>query len=277
MSKRGKRIAPKRATKEGVIKHGRILNAEESATKEDWVADVGSTSGLPEYVDLRKGAPRGFAVPYDQGRTGSCVGQAVSKALHYYLLDRGKIVKSNHRYAPSPRFIWQASKETDAWEHQPTTMLQADGTYVKDALDICRKHGACSDRDMPMDSPGTLLSRDVFYKRCEEFKIKAYYAVSPWGEGFNMESMKSWLANKGPVVTRFNVDEGFMRANRRTNILEPTRRNQYGGHAAVWIGYGPDYFLLLNSWGTRWGNGGLVKCSLKWARLKATENYGIEL
>ena len=241
------------------------------------MADTGPGDNLPEVVDLRKGAPRGFSMPYDQGRTGSCVGQAVSKVLAYELWQTGKLVKTHWRYLPSPKFIWMASKETDAWTHRPTTMLQTTGTYVKDALDVLRKHGACTDRDLPMDSAGSLLPWQQFYARCEEFKIKSYHSLSPWGKGFNSEGLREWLANKGPAVTRFNVDEGFMRANSRTKILEPTKKHNYGGHAAVWIGYGPGYFLLLNSWGTRWGNKGVIKVSEEWAKLKASESYGIEV
>lgn len=34
-------------------------------------------------------------------------------------------------------------------------------------------------------------------------------------------------------------------------------------HAVNLVGYGPDYYILRNSWGTGWGDGGYMKIAAK--------------
>ena len=262
-----------------------ILNAGESREQgKDWTWDqlAGASQGgshLPESVDLRKGLGRFWTTPENQGRTGSCVGQAVGTVLEWHLYKAGKMRNRHQRYSPSRRYLWQAAKEMDEWTYWPTTMLNTAGTYIKTALDVARKHGCPTDREVPMDSEGSMTPESVFNKLCENYKIKSYYAVSPWGKGYNMEGYKWWLANKGPIVTRFLVDEQFMLANRRTGVLQASNnQHPYGGHAVAVIGYDKDgNFLVKNSWGTGWGNGGYVWVSKDYAKQNFTESYGIVL
>lgn len=274
MSKKGKRIAPN----EGAIKKGRLLNAMESPDRQDdWVAEE-TTSAAPLELDLRDTVPSPWGRPNDQGRTGSCVGQAVAKVLHWHLLNEGVVERPHKRYSPSVRFLWQAPKEFDQWIYYPTTMLQASGTYIKTSVDILRKHGCPTDRDLPMNSPGSMLPPKQFLKRCEKFQIKEYRAVTPYETGFHLEGMRTWISKHGPVVTRLDVDRDFMKANRKTKMLElGSEGHAYGGHAVVVVGYKPEGLLLLNSWGKKWGNNGLIWVSNDWAKFKLTESYGIIL
>jgi hypothetical protein len=275
--KKGKRIPPK----EGRLVGRRVLNAEPSQDQQsDWVAET-TTSSLPSSVDLREAVHKIWSEPYNQGRTGSCVGQTVAKVRHWHALKEGEVERHNIHYAPSVRFLWMAPKEFDKWIFYPSTMLQLAGTYTKDSLDILRKHGCPTNKDLPFRSSGSMLPPTEFYKRCEAYKIKSYYAVSPWVEGkikFNEHGMKWWLANEGPIVTRFDVDDAFMRANRRTGILRPgSDKHNYGGHASALVGYDEESVLLMNSWGTAWGDRGLLRLSWDWAKENLTESYGLKV
>ena len=157
-------------------------------------------------------------------------------------------------------------------------MLQQSGTYIKSSLDILRKHGCPPDKVLPLDSPGSMLPDNDFNKIAARYKIKAYRAVSPNGTGFDYEGYRWWLANRGPIVTRLDVDHAFMMARHNTGVLkEYGTRHRYGGHAILIIGYSQDEnFLVMNSWGTRWGNAGVLWVSRKYAKAAFTESYGLE-
>ena len=50
-----------------------------------------------------------------------------------------------------------------------------------------------------------------------------------------------------------------------------------GGHAACLVGYTPTHFIVRNSWGQRWGDGGFAYASDAYAASAFDEAYGAVL
>merc|ERR1719379_1190892 len=69
---------------------------------------------------------------------------------------------------------------------------------------------------------------------------------------------KAELVN-GPIVMAFTVYKDFM--TYRSGIYRPTTTKVTGMHGTTAIGYGPGYFLAMNSWGSTWGDKGSFKMS----------------
>ena len=140
--KTAKRI---RTRKEKVtIKDDRVLNAFESKGRQhDFVMSEPTEpiDNLPSKYDCRRKVSSRWGKVFNQGQTGSCVGQAAAKQRHFHLLKDKKIPNSRERYIPSVKYLWQAPKEFDVWDVYPSTMLLQSGTYIKSSLDIQRKHG----------------------------------------------------------------------------------------------------------------------------------------
>lgn len=67
--------------------------------------------------------------------------------------------------------------------------------------------------------------------------------------------------NYGPMETGFTVYSDFM--SYRGGIYKHTTGYMQGGHAVKMIGWGTEngtkYWLIANSWGTSWGEGGLFR------------------
>jgi Papain family cysteine protease len=61
---------------------------------------------------------------------------------------------------------------------------------------------------------------------------------------------------------------------RRRQRGQPRRETARGGHAVALVGYTPDRFIVRNSWGTGWGDGGFAYASLAYAQDAFTEAYG---
>ena len=267
--KAGKKRQPKRQPK-------RILNVEESPkTDEDWTfqtaqdADlVTAAPSIPASKDLRSS----WGKVADQGSTGSCVGWATADSvLRWHFVKNGRLARED---LLSPRFVWMASKETDPFITRPTTFIEAEGTNLKAALDIARKFGTVRDSVLPFGSgklyPG---QANTFYAIASQRKIVAYFNLRS-----NQTDWRIWLATMGPILTRLNVDDSWYAATSNGGDLdEYLPDTARGGHAVAIVGYRPGRFIVRNSWGADWGDGGFAYASLGYAQEAFTEAYGVEI
>jgi hypothetical protein len=194
--------------------------------------------------------------------------------LRWQLVKAGRIDKDEPL---SPRFIWMASKETDADISAPTTFIERAGTSLKSALDVARKYGCVRDSVLPFAS-GKLYpdEQETFYATAAQLKISSYFNLS-LGARRTLEDWRSWIATKGPILTRLDVDRTWDRAKQNKGNLDAylpdTRR---GGHAVTLVGYTPERFIVRNSWGTtEWGDKGFGYASPAYAQEAFTEAYGI--
>jgi len=252
----------------------RILNCVPSPEQiNDWSfgaavqAGVADKALLPN-VDLRED----WWTIGDQGDTGSCVGWAATDSVLRYHFTKAGWLDPEERL--SVRFTWMASKEADEFTTAPTTFIEPEGTSLKSALDISRKYGAVLDEDLPFGGgPLSRLSAQAFYARAARLKIASYVNLGP-----SPLAWRRWLASNGPILTRLNVDETWFKAAADNPKLETYRpETAVGGHAVALVGYGPDGFIVRNSWGESWGEGGFAYASNAYAAAAFTEAYGVVL
>lgn len=259
----------------------RILNCIPSReTERDWRFQHADQAGLlaarraavPASKDLRAA----WWKIGNQGSTGSCVGWATADSvLRWHFVKAGRLKQSERL---STRFTWMASKETDQFISQPTTFIDAAGTSLKAALDVARKYGAVREQVLPFAS-GKLFAgeEETFYARASERKISSYFNLTLRRPG-DIDEWRRWLATKGPILTRLNVDRSWDDAGDTEGNLDSYRRETArGGHAVALVGYTPDRFIVRNSWGTGWGDGGFAYASLGYAQDAFTEAYGVSV
>ncbi len=255
----------------------RILNCLPSRDVErDWRFEHALQAGLlsaravlPPSKDLRAA----WWTIGDQGSTGSCVGWASADGvLRWHFARKGLLRKATRL---STRFQWMAAKETDVFTSYPSAFIESDGTSLKAALDVARKFGAVPDPVLPFAS-GRLYQdeAETFYATAAQFKIASYFNLGP-----QPDRWKAWLASKGPLLTRLDVDATWDDANRNHGLLDTylpdTTR---GGHAVALVGYRSDgRFIVRNSWGTGWGDKGYAYASESYARAAFTETYGVSM
>lgn len=254
----------------------RILNVLPSRdTDRDWGfenamdAEVVKTRAiLPVTKDLRED----WWEINDQGSTGSCVGWSTADSvLRWMFVKAGRLSKNQ---LLSPRFIWMAAKETDEFITQPTTFIEEDGTSLKAALDIARKYGAVTDDVLPFRT-GQLYPNPAktFYALAAKLKISSYFNL-----GTNVGNWRTWLASKGPILTRLSVDQTWDNAEKTDGVLETYKpQTRRGGHAVAFVGYTESAFIVRNSWGTGWGDKGYAYASWSYAQAAFTEAYGVAL
>jgi hypothetical protein len=266
-------------------KINRILNCLPSPQREtDWSLDCAQQAGLiaapaklPDAVDLREDAWWEIG---NQGATGSCVGWATADSvLRWHFVKANRLEKTERL---SARYIWMAAKETDEYRQRPTSFIETDGTSLKAALDIARKYGVVAESVLPFASgklyPGNC---DPFYMMASMRKIASYVSLRGLLEPQNamVYSFRLWLAKRGPILTRLDVDQTFNGlVSDHTGKLEnyaPYPPGISGGHAVALVGYTPTSFIVRNSWGTTWGDKGYGYASLDYTYAAFKEAYGV--
>jgi hypothetical protein len=252
----------------------RILNRIPSRdTHLDWTHEhalasglLDPTAGAPPSEDLRD--PKQWPVG-DQGETGSCVGWATAEGVMRRVLadaDRFPLSRSL-----SPRFPWMASKETDEFRSQATTFIESEGTSIKAAARICVKYGSVPESYLPFGS-GALYPGDTetFYAVAARLRASSYFNLSRASKG----TWRKWIAMHGPILIGMDVDATWDNAG-----AEPLdffdAATVRGGHAVAIVGYTPNTFIVRNSWGASWGDGGFANVTDHYAGAAFSEAYGL--
>jgi hypothetical protein len=252
----------------------RILNCLPSQdTEQDWTIQNALNAELvtaPDAIPASKDLRESWWTIGDQGSTGSCVGWAAADSVLRWQFVGGGRIQQNEPL--SPRFLWMAAKETDEFTTEPSTFIERAGTSLKAALEVARRYGSVRDSALPFGS-GRLFDGDVntFYAIAAQLKILAYFNL-----GRSLSNWRQWLASNGPILTRLSVDQTWDQAVQSDGNLDTyNAATARGGHAVALVGYTADRFIVRNSWGTGWGDGGYAYASLAYAEEAFTEAYGV--
>jgi C1A family cysteine protease len=233
-------------------------------TGKDWTIGTALGAGAlravrpPQQVDLRA-AWWGVG---NQGDTGSCVGWATADGVMRYLLVMAGRLKRTERL--SVRHVWMASKETDEFRSRPETFIEESGTSLKTAADVLRKHGVALDRDLPFAIRQTMFLGTIeeFYAGCATRKIASYFNARK-----NLDEWKKALAAGTPILTGLMVDGSFEALGKKGTLDRVRGTGAEGGHAVCVVGYRSDgRFIIRNSWGSDWGDGGFAYASPSYIR-----------
>ena len=252
----------------------RILNCIPSKDRErDWGfedAMAAEVLAIPERIPKSKDLRENWWTIDDQGRTGSCVGWATANSvIRWHFVKDGRLAENEPL---SARYIWMAAKETDIFTYYPTTFIEIAGTSLKAALDIARKLGTVPESALPFSPESLYQGRaNTFYAIASRFKINMYFSL-----GTDLNRWREWLAIRGPILTRLDVDETWYQATENDGKLDEYKsETARGGHAIALVGYTSDRFIVRNSWGEDWGDSGFGYATDAYAQAAFNESYGV--
>ena len=196
---------------------------------------------LSTYVDLRP-----YCSPIeDQGRLGSCTGNAIAGAIEL-------LMKRNNKFADISRlFIYYYERLLE------NTVNYDSGAYIRDGIKACYTYGIATENLWPYDiskfrnRPSIDAVNDASKR-----KVKLYERVTDFNGVINA------IDNGYPVTIGFDVYSSFDSPTvARTGIMPyPNIKKEklLGGHAVLIVGYNKnnDTFIVRNSWGKYWGDNG---------------------
>ncbi len=244
-------------------------------TETDWRLEHALQSGAvrqataPAAIDLRQ--------PWwtigDQEDTGSCVGWASTDGvMRYHMHKAGRLGEKD---LLSVRYTWMASKETDPDTSHATTFIEEAGTYLKTAMDVCRKWGVVPEELLPFKITTQMYTgqESTFYSTAAQRRASAYYNL-----GTDLNQWRTWLASNGPILAGVSVDATWDNATATHGLLDTFQPDTIrGGHAVCIVGSRADRrFIIRNSWGTGWGDKGFGYASEAYVSAAFfPESYGI--
>lgn len=206
---------------------------------------------LPSSVSLVRYCP----TPQSQGQYGTCTSWATAyafrtilDAIRYDWTDKQKINKE----AYSPLFIYAQIKS-------PYDANCSKGSAISDAMKRLRDVGVVKKYSFDVMCASTIPNN--LLSSASLNKISSFSTLVTYGqhvmEPVKISLVKKALSEKQPVVIAMHVYPSF---NSCKDMWNGNTSGVSGYHAMCVVGYDDNKyggaFLIQNSWGTNWGNGG---------------------
>lgn len=184
----------------------------------------------PPTLDLRPNLPS----VRNQGSRGTCAAFAGATIKEWQ-----ERTDSGYEGNMSPEFIYfyRSNKPNQ-------------GMYSRDVMSILLNKGCCSESELSYssfisDEPTEIPTAVV--ESAKNFRIKEYARV------LTVDDLKVSLYQNGPCYISFPVYDSLPEFWRQKN-----GENCRGGHAVTVVGYDSKGFIIRNSWGIMFGDGGYV-------------------
>ena len=233
---------------------------------------------LPERVDLRPFLPP----PGDQGRQHSSIAWALAYGLKSFQenLQReagplDSVGLRDPRNVFSPAFAYNLTRNgTD------TADSLCSGSYFEEIFSVLVERGCCTWDRFPYDTARWGCSRpvpDPLMPIARSHVMATPLRVST--EDITM--LRYHLAINEPVAFAMGIDSAFRYGDPAADQGAPMdwrpacEQPMPGSHAMLLVGYddADSTFLVMNSWGTTWGDGGFCRLRYGVFSCHATEAY----
>lgn len=196
---------------------------------------------------------------YDQGGLGSCTANAFCAAFRILAAVSGKFAG----FQPSRLFFYYNERVVEG------TVAEDAGADIIDGENYVVKNGICKESSWPyIESRFSAKPPVGCYKEALNYRIKSFTVLPQAGPAL-VAAMKLQLAAKVPLLIAVAVYDSFessaVAASGVVPMPMPMGETLQGGHEMCVVGYNDarKAFLVLNSWGPRWGIQG--KCYIPYA------------
>lgn len=198
---------------------------------------VATPIALPAMIDLREKCPP----VYNQGQTGSCTANAWAAAYEFL----------RPSWMPSRLFIYFCER---AYE---SNTANDGGAMLRDGAKALANFGTCSENTWAFDETMvTSQPNNASYIEALQNKIKEYQSLTN-----DVDTLKQCIGEGLPFVFGFTVYSSFESdAVAKTGIMPMPLNSErvLGGHGIMAAGFDDsrNAFIIRNSWGADWGDGG---------------------
>ena len=183
----------------------------------------------------------------DQGAVGSCTANSVVSACEMLLQKAGV-----HRDL-SRLFNYYVTRELE-------NRLGQEGAVLRNAIKQAAKLGLPNESEWAYDIAKVEVNPPpAVYEAALPHKVLRYERIKNGTPDEVAHSIKSALSEGFPLVFGMPVTQQWMnmRGGDITYRGVTDKDPAVGAHAMTIIGYSLDYFIIENSWGSEWGDGGL--------------------
>jgi hypothetical protein len=207
----------------------------------------------PETLDL------GVVAIKDQGPAPTCMPHTMSEIIEYHHF---KQFGEYQRF--STEFIY-GNRESD--------LYTTEGMHIRDALHVAYKWGDVPYEILPQNNlaeeakanvqPKNLLLRGLAYPN----RISSYYLIN------TIEELKYALLHHGPVAAGMIW---YWDYSMKDNVyIYNSDKEGFQYHAVLIVGWTKDCWIVQNSWGETWGDGGRFYIPMSYGLNLFFELYGV--
>ena len=195
--------------------------------------------------------PGNVLMPRQQGNEGTCGGQALAALIdiHHIVAD-GAGEECDHA---SARMLYEMARK-----RQEPGVSRGDGVTLRDVIKGFYNYGACKEAKWPYVPEAS--EEELTFQRARDAKntsLGAYYRLRP-----NLNTYHAALHETGAVLVSAELHDGWQPQAVSDAGGEIHSPRTFGApdalagvkHAFVIVGYTPEGFIILNSWGPEWGN-----------------------
>ena len=215
----------------------------------------------------------------NQGGVGSCTGHSLSSALDNAAIRAGNLKPGDRDRMTSPMHVWSRyglpnmGAAADGNIAQPVAVYTAWPQNDKEACMLFQGRGSyateCAEA-YGVKANGWREDKNLM-ARYDKSQSEGIYKISSIEklqvEPPNMEEMLGILASGADIWAAFLIDGSYWTNKKMKNAVIPDWGEPQSGHAVVISGYRETptgkQFLIHNSWGTSWGDGGYAWVSEK--------------
>lgn len=228
----------------------------------DYLYEWASDDVLPTSVDLREYT----STVENQLSVGSCTANATVGAAEMFLVANGafKDTEATEQQDLSRLFNYYTSRTYFPIEYQQNDW----GSIARCSLKAAKNFGICSELSHTYNvSKWNEKPSDAAFKEALENKVGAYYRIPLVGDNWaaypTAKAVKHALAKGFPVLVGMQVGEKIrsLKPSEEYPYVHPTNNPLIGGHEMLIVGYtADDKFIVRNSWGKEWCDGGHFNC-----------------
>lgn len=246
--------------------------AKAATSAKPWPKLKSSLNALPDSIDIRDWVYHPSLAPVppvlvnchkvpeilDQGQEGACTGFALAAVANFLLHNQGR------KRSVSPRMLYEMARRYDEWPGE-----WYEGSSARGAMKGWLRHGVCQRTLWGDTQTGTKHMTRSVVDDAMQCPGGAYYRVNHR----QVRDMHSALTETGILYATLMVHDGwfapgpsmasvsYLDGARKKTLKLPiiTRKGRAdGGHAIAIVGYTEQGFIIQNSWGPGWGNGGFA-------------------
>ena len=226
---------------------------------------------LPEAANLQKFAPS----VGDQGHQGSCVAWSSAYAA--------RTIEEAARTGQDPNSL----RFSPSFLYNQIGLDNCDGSYIERAMDFMTKSGSVPYNEFPYNDQDCARQPDQqLLEEARQYKMRGFVRLTPGDRNnvIDLHAIKENISQGAPVVIGMQVGGSYMQPMMGQDVWNPTDEDRsmmgFGGHAQCVVGYDDrkygGAFLLMNSWGSAWGNNGFAWVRYPDFKYFVREAYGIE-
>ena len=204
---------------------------------------------LPPFVGPPSRRSRYVLTQEGQSCTGHALATMINTVLASTAVPRRKPIRV------SPYMLYALARRYDEFPGESDT-----GSSLRGALKGWFFHGVCrEDRWKFRERPDP--NEPAFTRHCREVPLGAFYRVNC----YRLDDMQSAVTELHAIVVSAQIHEGWeepqpsKKGEERLYVIRRMASSRpIGGHAFAVVGYNEIGFVVQNSWGTEWGDGGFA-------------------